>query len=134
MTEWLRSIIEEAKGINLEKFRPMDEVGPGDYVIGEASDPCKQLYALANKYNRLAAEKRGEASTTPFIESSSKQYCMEEARKMEQKAKAVMVVFQASVRHAHNLWDEIIGLRRGWVIVRIDILGVPNRANIFFDD
>lgn len=121
MTKWLERVLREAKMINLEKFKPMDEVGPGERVIGEVDDECRKLYALAHEYGRWAAEKRGEASTTPFIEDSSKRDRLKEARKMERKADAVMGVFQASVRHAHDLWDDKIDVRKGWKIVRIAI-------------
>lgn len=119
MTKWLGEVMKEAKAVDHKKFRPMDGVGSGEHVIGEVDDECKRFYALAHEYKRRAAEKRGEASTTPFIEDSSKRHCLEEARKMEQKARALMEIFQISVRHAHNLCDEKIGVRKGWTIVRI---------------
>lgn len=131
MTKWLNAIIEETNGIDLGKFKPMDEVGPGEHIIEEVDDECKKLYALAQGYRRRAAEKRGEASTTPFIESSSRRHHLEEARKMEQKASAVMEIFQISVRHAYDLWHEEIGVRKGWKIVRIAIEDVPNNVRFF---
>ena len=131
MTKWLDAVMKEAKDVNYKKFKPMDEVGSGERVIGEVDDACRRLYALAQEYKRYAAEKRGEASTTPFIESSSKRHCLEEARNMERRASAVMEIFQVSVRHAHNLWDEKIGVRKGWKLVRIAIDEVPNTARFF---
>lgn len=133
MTKWLNIIINEAKAIDLGKFKPTDEVGPGEHIIGEVDDACKKFYALAQGYKRRAAEKRGEASTTPFIESSSKRHHLEEARKMEQEASAVMDIFQASVRYAHGLWHEEIGVRKGWKIVRIAIDEVPNAKRFLFN-
>lgn len=133
MTKWLDAVIRKAKATDHKKFRPMDEVGSGEHIVGEVDNECRKLYALAHEYRRRAAEKRGEASATPFIEDSSKRHCLEEAKKMEQAADAVMEIFQASVRHAHDLWDEKIGIRKGWTIVRIAIDEVQNTARFFAD-
>ena len=131
MTKWLNGIMEEAKRINLEKFRPMDEVGPGDHVVGEVDDECKKLYALAHTYKRRAAEIRGEACSTRFMEYSSKCRHLEKAKEMEQQAKAIMEIFQASVRDSQNLWGEDIAIRKWWTIVRIDITEIPNSTRFF---
>lgn len=131
MTEWLDAIMREATGIDLEKFRPMDEIGPRDHVVGEADDDCRGFYALAMQYKRHAAELRRLAMTTPFIESSSKMRYLEEAKKTEKKASVLIDIFQVSVRETLGLWGEDIDIRKGWKIVRVAIEDVLNGARFF---
>lgn len=117
MTKWLEEIIRQAKSVDAETFKPMEEVDSKDHVLGEVDEQSKKFYALAKTYERFAISERKQASGL-FIDASSKQRLQEDARKTDQKANAIWAIFYASVKDANKLWGDHINIKKGWKIVR----------------
>lgn len=129
--EWMHALLREIDSINPEEFKPVDEAGQREHVVGVVSEGCKKLYALAKKYKKSADEARRTAFHEPFLENSLKKEFLADAHKKQKMAEAVMGIFQASIRDAHNLWGKDIGIRKGWTIVRIAIDEVPATVRFF---
>ncbi|MBI5913644.1 hypothetical protein HY839_04370 [Candidatus Azambacteria bacterium] len=130
--EWMYTLLQEIDGIDPDEFKPIDEVAPGEHVVGVVSEGYKKLYALAERY-----QEKGDGAFDQEMRRAlghkipKRVLCPESAGGLHEKATAVRGIFWASIRDAHGLWGKEIGIRKGWKIVRVAIEEVPNSVRFF---
>lgn len=130
MMKFLDSMMEEAKDLDLEKFKPENPVSRGERVVGKLNEEHRKLYALARRYMEkgdgvLDLELRQALGHKVRIRER------EPAIVLYGKGKALMDIFWASIKVTYNIWGEEVGIRKGWEIVRFSTKEIPNKAPLF---
>lgn len=112
-TQWLNTMVPFLRAWDVLK-EPDSETAPSETVIGEMDLELKQLYSVWQATVEAMLEMLQELDQT----AKPARGTLDLLEQYNAKATALECLFWISVNDAFGNWDDSIGVRRGWKVVR----------------
>jgi hypothetical protein len=110
---WVDELLEEASAFDETLFPPLDPVGSGERVLGEASEGARKVFALARYYGREVRRFKVESG---YQQPTGAE--MQIALEMDDKEDLLMEMLWCIIMADLKDWTPGIGMREGWKVVR----------------
>jgi len=95
-------------------FLPNEPVRAGEKVLGIAPPFSRRLWSLSEFYGREVAQAQVDRRYAPPSEVGA---CIIRGAKAHAKHAVMNALFWWTTRTELNLWNNVVGLKEGWVIV-----------------
>lgn len=117
--DWLALLEPVLEDVSFEDCEPGTEVEEGEEVIGRMSDELKKFFVLRTEKIKSAELMKLNFVMSPLMLADTTVVKEEDARKALKEAEILNDIFWTCVNDMVDSWGFNIGIRRGWVIVKM---------------